>query len=43
MVSPIVLGRGRTLFDTVRRKVSLTLKKTRPFKNGNVVLWYEPA
>ena len=43
VVSPIVLGRGRTLFDTVRRKVGLTLKKTRAFKNGNVVLWYEPA
>jgi dihydrofolate reductase len=43
VVCPIVLGRGRTLFETVRRKVSLTLKKTRTFKNGNVVLWYEPA
>ena len=43
VVCPIVLGRGRTLFETVRRKVGLTLKKTRTFKNGNVVLWYEPA
>jgi dihydrofolate reductase len=43
VVSPIVLGRGRTLFDTVRGKLNLTLMKTRAFKNGNVVLWYEPA
>jgi dihydrofolate reductase len=43
VVSPIVLGRGRTLFETVRRRIKLTLTKTRSFKNGNVVLWYEPA
>lgn len=43
VVSAIVLGRGRTLFDTVRRKVNLTLTKTRTVRNGNVVLWYEPA
>jgi dihydrofolate reductase len=43
VVCPIVLGRGRTLFETVRRKISLAVKKTRTFKNGNVVVWYEPA
>ena len=42
VVSPIVLGKGRTLFETVEGKVRLALTKTRPFKNGNVVLWYEP-
>jgi len=42
VLSPIVLGQGRTLFESVDRKVGLTLKKTRAFKNGNVVLWYEP-
>ena len=41
VVNPIVIGRGRTLFETVDRKVPLTLTKTRAFKNGNVVLWYE--
>jgi dihydrofolate reductase len=40
---PIVLGSGRTLFQGVEEKQSLKLKKTRPFGNGNVVLWYEPA
>ncbi len=43
VLSPIVLGKGRTLFETVERKVGLTLTKTRAFKNGNVVLWYEPV
>jgi len=42
VVNGIALGRGRRMFD-VREKTRLTLKKTRVFKNGNVVLWYEPA
>jgi dihydrofolate reductase len=43
VMSPIVLGKGRTLFETVEGKVAMTLTKTRAFKNGNVVLWYEPG
>jgi dihydrofolate reductase len=43
IVVPLVLGRGRTMFEGVKEKVPLKLKKTRPFKNGNVVLWYEPG
>ena len=43
VLCPIVLGKGRTLFETVEGKIALTLTKTRSFKNGNVVLWYEPA
>ena len=43
VVNPIVLGKGRTLFETVDHKVNLRLTKTRAFKNGNVVHWYEPA
>jgi dihydrofolate reductase len=42
VVHPIVLGRGRGMFD-VRDKTRLTMKKSRVFGNGNVVLWYEPA
>jgi dihydrofolate reductase len=42
-VNPLVLGRGRTLFETVSGKVPLRLTRTRAFKNGNVVLWYELA
>jgi dihydrofolate reductase len=40
VVNPIVLGRGRTLFETVRDKRPLSLTQTRKFTNGNVVLWY---
>lgn len=43
VVIPIILGKGRTLFETVDRKAKMTLSKTRSFKNGNVVLWYTPA
>ncbi len=43
VVSPTVLGKGRTLFDTVTDRVGLKLTKSRAFQNGNVVLWYEPA
>lgn len=41
VLNPIVLGRGRTLFETVDRKIPFTLTRTRTFRNGNVVLWYE--
>ena len=43
VVNPLVLGKGRPLFETVESKVGLTLSKTRAFKNGSVVLWYERA
>jgi dihydrofolate reductase len=43
VLSPTVLGAGRTLFQTVKTRLNLRLTKTRAFTNGNVVLWYEPA
>ena len=43
VVNPIVLGKGRTLFEGVREKVGLKRTKERTFGNGNVVLYYEPA
>jgi len=42
VLNPIALGSGRTMFDGIREKLKLTLKDTRAFSNGNVVLWYEP-
>jgi dihydrofolate reductase len=42
VVNPIVLGKGRTMFDGVKEKLTLKLTKTRSFTNGNVVLCYEP-
>jgi len=42
VLCPIALGGGRSMFEGVKEKLSLELKKTRAFSNGNVVLWYEP-
>ena len=43
VLNPVVLGRGRTLFETLDARVQFTLQKTRAFRNGNIVLWFEPA
>ena len=40
VVTPVVLGSGRTMFDGVEETVELRLTNTRAFENGNVVLWY---
>ncbi len=42
VVNPIVLGSGRTMFDGIRRPLSLKLTRTRSFGNGNVLMCYEP-
>ena len=42
VVDPIVLGKGRTMFDGVKDQLKLKLTKTRAFGNGNVFLCYEP-
>jgi dihydrofolate reductase len=42
VLNPVVLGRGRTMFDGVRERVNLKLEKSQQFSNGNVVLWYRP-
>ena len=43
VMCPIVLGRGRTLFETMKNKMPLGLTSSRPFKNGNIVLTYVKA
>jgi len=43
VVDPIILGKGRTMFDGVKDKLNLKLTKSRAFGNGNVYLCYEPA
>jgi dihydrofolate reductase len=43
MMNPVILGSGRTMFDGMEKKLSLTLTKMRAFGNGNVLLCYEPA
>jgi dihydrofolate reductase len=42
VVSPLVLGKGKSMFEGVKEKLSLKLAKTRSFSNGNVLLCYEP-
>jgi dihydrofolate reductase len=41
VVVPIVLGKGRTMFEGVKDRPTLKQTKSRTFKNGNVVLTYE--
>jgi dihydrofolate reductase len=43
VVVPIVLGKGRTLFEGVKNKLKLKQTRTRTFSNGNVLLCYEPV
>jgi dihydrofolate reductase len=43
VVNPVVLGKGRTMFDGVKGKLTLKLTKTRTFGNGNVLLCYVPT
>jgi dihydrofolate reductase len=40
LVNPVVLGAGRTLFDGLPGRPSLTLESSRTFKNGKVFLHY---
>jgi len=42
VVNPIVLAKGRTMFEGIKRKLNLKRTKTRSFGNGNVLLCYEP-
>ena len=42
MVDSIVLGEGTRLFEGIKDKLNLSLLKTRTFKSGNVLLYYQP-
>lgn len=43
MVNPIVLGKGTPLFKGMTNRLDLKLIDVRTFRNGNVLLRYEPA
>jgi dihydrofolate reductase len=43
VMDPVVLGNGRTMFGGLNRKLTLKLKKSQTFDNGNVLLCYEPV
>jgi dihydrofolate reductase len=42
VVNPLVLGAGRTMFEGLKEQLKLKLTNSRAFKNGNVLLCYEP-
>lgn len=42
MVNPVVIGKGTLLFKGIKDKLNLKLIKTRVFKNGNILLCYQP-
>jgi len=43
VVSPILLGKGKTPFETLSQRLPLKLLKTRSFANGNVIHYYRPT
>ena len=42
MVNPIVLGNGKPLFRGTNHRLVLKLVRTKIFRNGNVLLYYQP-
>ena len=40
---PVVLGKGRSLFEGVTARPTFNLAKTRIFKSGKIVAWYEAS
>jgi len=43
VVSPILLGKGKSPFETLKKRLPLKLQRTRSFSNGNVIHYYGPA
>jgi dihydrofolate reductase len=43
VVVPVVIGKGRTMFEGMKGKLSLKPTRTRTFKNGNVLMCYAPT
>jgi dihydrofolate reductase len=43
VINPIVLGKGRTMFEGIKGNLPLALTDSRVFKNGNVFLSYQPC
>jgi len=42
MVDPVVLGKGTPIFKGLKRRMNLKLTSTRTFRNGTVLLCYQP-
>ena len=42
VLNPVILGSGRPLFSPLPKSVELQLLESKPFKNGTVLLRYQP-
>ena len=43
LLNPIVIGKGKTMFEGLKNRLALKLTETRKFGNGNMLLKYEPV
>ena len=43
IINPVVLGRGKSLFQGINDRLRLKLMRTKTFHSGNVLLYYEPV
>ena len=43
MVSPVVVGAGKSVFVNAGNRISLHLLRSRPFDSGHVLLYYQPV
>jgi len=41
MINPVVLGQGKSVFQGINDRLRLRLQRTRIFRSGNVLLYYE--
>jgi len=41
MVNPVILGKGKQMFDAITERLHLKLTNTKVFKSGNILLYYE--
>jgi len=42
MIHPVAIGNGTPFLKDVHKKIELELTKTKTFKSGVVLLWYQP-
>jgi dihydrofolate reductase len=42
MINPVLIGSGTPLFRNIDQQVNLKLVKTRTFRSGNLLLYYQP-
>jgi dihydrofolate reductase len=43
LLNPVVLSKGKTMFEGLKNRLALKLIETRKFGNGNMLLKYEPV